>query len=284
MSETKANNLESMKTHRSSPARIRSEHDGEVKLIGVTKAFRNGRDKILKGVNIEFPKGKLTYILGSSGAGKSVTLKHILGLLKPDEGEVWVSGKDMAKLRGEELKMHRTRFGMLFQNSALFDDLTIFENVAFPLREHETHLTEAEISEKVIGALKILGMSGPYDKFPNEISGGMKKRVALARAIIREPEILLYDEPTTGLDPVTRTTVDDLIDQLKRELGLTSIVISHDIPAALLLADKIAFLHQGEFVFWGPPQDFFHATHPAIRSFLDAEARTIKALEGAHLK
>jgi len=251
---------------------------GTVKLTNVHKAFRDGRDKILNGVSIDFPTGKLTYILGSSGAGKSVTLKHILGLLKPDAGEVLVGGKDMAKIKGRELKEHRKLFGMLFQNSALFDDFTIFENVAFPLREH-TKLTEKEITEKVRKALDLLGMDrSSHDKFPNEISGGMKKRVALARAIIREPSILLYDEPTTGLDPVTRTTVDDLIEQLKRELHLTSIVISHDIPSALLLADQIAFLHKGEIVFWGKPADFRKATHPAIRSFMEAEERTVTAL------
>jgi phospholipid/cholesterol/gamma-HCH transport system ATP-binding protein len=254
---------------------------GTVKLVDVYKAFRGGRDAVLKGVNLEFPEGKLTYILGSSGAGKSVTLKHILGLLKPDRGEVWVGGKDMAKIDREELSHHRLLFGMLFQNSALFDDMTIFENVAFPLREH-TKLSEEQIFEKVTKALQILGMPTGHDKFPNELSGGMKKRVALARAIIREPKILLYDEPTTGLDPVTRTTVDDLIATLKRELGLTSIVISHDIPSALLLADRIAFLHKGEIVFWGEPQEFIHATHPAIRGFLEAEGRTVQALSGVN--
>jgi phospholipid/cholesterol/gamma-HCH transport system ATP-binding protein len=249
-----------------------------VRLVNVWKSFREGRDQILKGVNIEFPAGKLTYILGSSGAGKSVTLKHVLGLLKPDEGEVWVGGKDMAKISGHELKEHRKLFGMLFQNSALFDDMTVFENVAFPLREH-TKCTEEEIQEKVTKALDMLGMSREsQDKLPNEISGGMKKRVALARAIIREPSILLYDEPTTGLDPVTRTTVDDLIETLKRELHLTSLVISHDIPSALLLADQIAFLHQGEIVFWGVPDEFRKAEHPAIRGFLEAEGRTVTAL------
>jgi phospholipid/cholesterol/gamma-HCH transport system ATP-binding protein len=252
---------------------------GQVRLVNVYKAFRDGRDVVLRGVNIEFPAGKLTYILGSSGAGKSVTLKHILGLLKPDSGEVWVAGKDMACLERNELKEHRKLFGMLFQNSALFDDLTIFENVAFPLREH-TALSESEIKGKVSKALSILGMPTGHDKFPNEISGGMKKRVALARAIIREPEILLYDEPTTGLDPVTRTTVDDLIATLKRELGLTSIVISHDIPSALLLADQIAFLHRGEIVFWGKPAEFRKCTHPSIRAFLEAEERTVTALTG----
>lgn len=251
---------------------------GTVKLVNVFKSFRAGRDQILKGVSIEFPQSELTYILGSSGAGKSVTLKHILGLLKPDSGEVWVGGKDMAKISGRDLKEHRKLFGMLFQNSALFDDMTVFENVAFPLREH-TKLTESEIAEKVRRALDLLGMNrASHDKLPNEISGGMKKRVALARAIIREPSILLYDEPTTGLDPVTRTTVDDLIETLKTELHLTSIVISHDIPSALLLADQIAFLHQGEIVFWGKPAEFRKATHPAIRSFMEAEERTVTAL------
>ena len=256
-----------------------SNREGSVKLVNVHKAFRGGRDVVLRGVNLEFPPGKLTYILGSSGAGKSVTLKHILGLLKPDSGEVWVGGQDMAKLKGTPLKEHRKLFGMLFQGSALFDDLSIFENVAFPLREH-TKLTENEIKEKVTKALTILGMPMGHDKLPNEISGGMKKRVALARAIIREPQILLYDEPTTGLDPVTRTTVDDLIDTLKKELGLTSIVISHDIPSALLLADQIAFLHKGEIVYWGDPEGFRTCQEPIIRSFLEAEERTVTALTG----
>jgi phospholipid/cholesterol/gamma-HCH transport system ATP-binding protein len=167
---------------------------------------------------------------------------------------------------------------MLFQNSALFDDFTIFENVAFPLREH-TKMTEAEIDAKVKKTLGKLGMTTGFDKFPNELSGGMKKRVALARAIIREPSILLYDEPTTGLDPVTRTTVDELIETLKRELKLTSLVISHDLPSALLLADRIAFLHQGEIVFFGSPHEFKNADHHAIQAFLAAERRTIRAFE-----
>jgi phospholipid/cholesterol/gamma-HCH transport system ATP-binding protein len=172
-----------------------------VRVEGVFKSFRDGRDQVLNGVTLDFPAGKLTYILGSSGAGKSVLLKHILGLLKPDQGHVWVVGKDLTTLSGRELAAQRLNFGMLFQNSALFDDMTIYENVAFPLREH-TNLAEDEIAEKVKKTLTILGMPGPYDKFPNEISGGMRKRVGLARAIIREPAILLYDEPTTGLDPV----------------------------------------------------------------------------------
>jgi phospholipid/cholesterol/gamma-HCH transport system ATP-binding protein len=166
---------------------------------------------------------------------------------------------------------------MLFQNSALFDDMTVFENVAFPLREH-TQMGEDEIEARVRDRLSILGMTSGYDKFPNELSGGMRKRVGLARAIIREPQILLYDEPTTGLDPVTRITVDELIETLKRELKLTSIVISHDIPSALRLADRIAFLYQGNIVFWGAPKDFRKSDHPAIRKFLEAEQKSYEVL------
>jgi phospholipid/cholesterol/gamma-HCH transport system ATP-binding protein len=255
------------------------ENAGTVSLKNVYKSFRDGRDHILKGVSIDFPPGKLTYILGSSGAGKSVTIKHILGLLHPDAGEVWVAGKEMSTLTGRALAAHRMVFGMLFQNSALFDDMNVFDNVAFPLREH-TKMSEPDIAAKVEKTLSLLGMKSGYDKFPNEISGGMRKRVGLARAIIREPLILLYDEPTTGLDPVTRTMVDDLIATLKRELKLTSIVISHDIPSALLLGDMIAFLHEGQIVFWGVPKDFRTCEHPAIRAFLDAERRTVQALQG----
>jgi phospholipid/cholesterol/gamma-HCH transport system ATP-binding protein len=250
----------------------------QVKLVNITKTFRDGRDQVLRGVSVDFPPGKLTYILGSSGAGKSVLLKHVLGLLRPDSGEVWVNGKEISKLRGRELSDHRRVFGMLFQNSALFDDMTVFENVAFPLIEH-TRLSEAEIQERVERTLAMLGMKTGLDKHPNELSGGMRKRVGLARAIIREPAILLYDEPTTGLDPVTRTTVDELIESLKRELKLTSIVISHDIPSALLLADQIAFLHQGKIVFWGTPEEFRKERHEAIQAFLNAERRTLEAFQ-----
>ena len=251
--------------------------EAAIRLKNVYKTFRGGRDQVLKGVSIDFPTGKLSYFLGSSGAGKSVMLKHVLGLLKPDSGEVWVAGLNIANLHGAALAEHRKIFGMLFQNSALFDDMTVFENVAFPLREH-TPLSEKEITEKVNSTLSHLGMTGGYDKLPNELSGGMKKRVALARAIIREPQILLYDEPTTGLDPVTRTTVDDMIETLKREFKLTSLVISHDIPSALLLADRIAFLHEGQIVFWGTPDEFRISKHEAIRGFLAAEQRAVEAL------
>jgi phospholipid/cholesterol/gamma-HCH transport system ATP-binding protein len=208
-------------------------------------------------------------------------LKHILGLLQPDSGEVWVRGKEISKLSGSRLAAHRLSFGMLFQNSALFDDMSVFDNVAFPLREH-TKLNESEISDRVRTALSKLGMPGGHDKMPNELSGGMRKRVGLARAIIREPQILLYDEPTTGLDPVTRGTVDEMIETLKRDLKLTSIVISHDIPSALLLADRIAFLHQGKIVFYGTPAEFRKSPNVGIQAFLEAERRSAEALGPLH--
>ena len=248
-----------------------------IRLVNVNKSFRNGRDHILRGINLDFPEGKLTYVLGPSGTGKSVTIKHILGLLQPDSGEVLVFGKDISKATPRELPKHRMQFGMLFQNSALFDDMTIFDNVAFPLREH-TQMTEEEIRQKVEGALVHLGLSQGFDKFPNELSGGMKKRAALARAIIREPRVLLYDEPTTGLDPVTRLMVDELIAQLKSELKLTSIVISHDIPSALHLADQIAFLYQGQVVYCGDSDGFKKAAHPEIQRFLNAERHSLSVL------
>lgn len=248
-----------------------------IRIENLTKSFKEGKEKILRGVNLEFPRGMLTYILGSSGAGKSVMLKHLLGLLTPDSGTVWVEGQDISKLKPRELEDFRLRFGMLFQNSALFDDMTIFENVAFPLRERFS-LPEAEIEQRVSQALSKLGMTSGYQKYPNELSGGMRKRVGLARAIIRKPSILLYDEPTTGLDPITRTTVDLLIETLKRELKLTSIVISHDIPSALLLADRIAFLHEGKIAFFGTPAEFKLSKFEGICDFLDAERRSLKVL------
>lgn len=248
-----------------------------IRVEDLHKSFRKGRDEVLKGVNLEFRKGELTYILGSSGSGKSVLLKHILGLLKPDRGSIYVDGDQITHLPAKELPRVRLKFGMLFQNSALFDDMTIAENVAFPLYEH-TQLSEDEIQEKVKKTLGMLGMTSGFDKYPNELSGGMKKRVGLARAIIREPLILLYDEPTTGLDPVTRVTVDELISTLKKELRLTSVVISHDIPSALLLADRIAFLHQGEIVFWGNAAEFRQSKVESIQSFLNAERRSLTAL------
>jgi len=251
------------------PAAIRVEN--------LYKRFKSNHPPVLNNLTIDFPPGKLTYILGPSGTGKSVLIKHILGLMRPDKGTVWIDKEDLSLFKGHTLAQKRLIFGVLFQNSALFDGMNIFDNVAFPLKEH-TNLTDEEIKKKVTKALSLLGMPKGHDKMPNELSGGMRKRVGLARAIIREPSVLLYDEPTTGLDPVTRTTVDDLIETLKRELKLTSIVISHDIPSAILLADKIVFLYKGDVVFSGPPEDFKKSDHPEVQNFIQAENRTVKAL------
>lgn len=248
-----------------------------IKVVNLSKSFRGGRDLVLNNVSLEFEAGKLTYILGPSGTGKSVLIKHILGLLKPDSGSVWVDGTNITELSGSALAKQRLIFGMVFQNSALFDDMTIFDNVAFPLYEH-TKFSEKTIEQKVYNTLSNLGITYGHDKYPSELSGGMRKRVGVARAIVREPSVLLYDEPTTGLDPVTRTTVDDLIAKLKRELSVTSIVISHDIPSALLMADKIAFLYKGEVVFYGTPEEFRKSPQEGIRDFLKAEHRTVEAL------
>jgi len=249
-----------------------------IRIEGLHKSFRQGAEEVLKGVDLEFPAGRLTYVLGPSGAGKSVLLKHVLGLLSPDRGKVCVGAQDISQLSGDELLKHRQKFGMLFQNSALFDDLSVFENVAFPLREH-TDWDDTKIEAVVKQALADVGLLGGYEKLPNELSGGMRKRVGLARAIVRRPLVLLYDEPTTGLDPVTRTTVDELIATLKSRLGLTSIVISHDIPSALQLADQIAFLSKGKILFVGTPEAFVRSSEPLIQSFLDAERRTASALQ-----
>lgn len=241
-----------------------------IQLKNVFKTFSEGTEKVLNGVSLSIPKGQLTYILGASGAGKSLILRHILGLMKPDSGEIWVDNQNLNQLKKTEFTEFRLKFGMLFQNAALFDDLSVFENVAFPLREHSL-LTEAEIKKQVEETLAILHMTDGLDKLPNELSGGMRKRVGLARAIIRKPKILLYDEPTTGLDPITRMAVDELIAHLKQKFQLTSVVISHDIASAIVLADWIAFLHQGKIVFFGTATEFQNSTEKSIQEFLKAE-------------
>ncbi len=251
-----------------------------IEFKNVHKSFSNGRYHVFKGMSFSIPKGKVAFILGPSGVGKSVTLKHILGLLTPDEGDVLVYGKPIPYKKPSELSDLRKNFGMLFQHAALFDDFTVFQNVAFPLIESqmvekEKKLDEDGIRKKVMEKLKAVGLDpeNTMDKYPNELSGGMKKRVGLARAIVLEPEILLYDEPTTGLDPMTRSMVDDLIIETNRAFGLTSLVISHDIPAALASADEIGFIYEGKMAFWGSPAEFRQCSHPIVHKFLEAEKR-----------
>ena len=229
------------------------------------KSF-NG-NQVLKGVNLQMDPGTTTVILGGSGSGKTVLMKHIMGLFKPDHGEVIVDGQDVTQLDRRELSRFRTRMGMVFQSSALFDSLTVYENVAFALREH-TKLSEDEIAARVKEKLSVVELYGVEQKYPAELSGGMRKRVALARAIIREPKIVLYDEPTTGLDPLTTESVDDMIIGARQKLAVTSVVISHDIGSTFHIADHVAMLHDGRIVEEGPPDKVRHSQEPHTRHFL----------------
>ena len=237
-----------------------------VQLEGLTKSF--GTQEILRGVDLDMRSGETLVMIGSSGGGKSVVLKHITGLIKPDKGRVLIKGRDIASLSSEELAMTRQRIGLLFQNGALFDSMTVGENVAFPLVEH-TKLSKAEINDRVIDKLKLVGLEASIEKFPSELSGGMRKRVGLARAVILDPKCVLYDEPTTGLDPVTTDNVDQMIIDANQRLKVTSVVISHDIGSALKVADDIAVLHKGEIVEDCTPAELKRSQHPFVREFLD---------------
>ena len=231
----------------------------------VWKSF-NG-NQVLKGVNLRVWPGTTSVILGGSGSGKTVLMKHIMGLFKPDRGEVIVDGESITRMDRRELSRFRTRMGMVFQSSALFDSLTVFENVAFPLREH-TKLSEEEIAAAVKEKLAVVELYEVEQKFPAELSGGMRKRVALARAIVREPKLVLYDEPTTGLDPLTTESVDEMIIGAREKLHVTSVVISHDIGSAFHIGDHIAMLHEGKIVEEGPPEKLRHTKEPHTKHFL----------------
>ncbi|MBI2373399.1 MAG: ABC transporter ATP-binding protein [Deltaproteobacteria bacterium] len=245
---------------------MRPEGDAAIRAIGLHKSF--GSNHVLRGIDLDFPLGTTTVILGGSGSGKSVLMKHFIGLLRPDAGQILVEGEDLAALRGEALTKFRMKFGMVFQWAALFDSMSVGENVAFPLREHHPELSEAEVRERVAEKLAMFGLEGTEAKFPADLSGGMRKRVGLARAIILEPRIVLYDEPTTGLDPITTNYVDEMILRAKERLRVTSVVISHDIGSAFHIADYIAFLYEGEIVAYGPPKELRASAHPFVSEFL----------------
>ncbi len=237
------------------------------------KAF--GPQKVLRGLDLEIPLGEITVIIGGSGTGKSVLLKHMVGLLKPDSGKIFIDGRDVNALEGEELKSIRKRFGFLFQDAALFDSMNVFENVAFPIREH-TDYKEEKIAQIVKTKLLQVKLKDVEHKFASELSGGMRKRVGLARAIALDPEIVLYDEPTTGLDPVTTRAIDDLIVETNQSLKATSIVISHDIPSTLRIANNIAMLHEGRIVAKGSPKEILENSNPVVKSFLEPVLNQIK--------
>ncbi len=237
-----------------------------IRAEGVHKRF--GPQHVLRGVSLDFPAGTTTVILGGSGSGKSVLMKHLIGLMRPDEGRVLVEGEDIGRLEGEALTRARGKFGMVFQWAALFDSMNVLDNVAFPLREHRRDLDEPAIARIVAEKLALFGLEGIERKFPADLSGGMRKRVGLARAIVMEPKIVLYDEPTTGLDPITTDYVDEMIKRAKEKLGVTSVVISHDIASTFNIADFIAFLYHGEIVAYGPPRSVRESPHPFVQQFL----------------
>ena len=231
----------------------------------VTKIF--GVRKILDELDIHIPKGKVTVILGKSGEGKSVTIKHIMGLLKPTSGRVVVDGEDITDFDEEKLRHYRKKFGMLFQHAALFDSMTVGENVTFPLREHES-LSEKEMLERAEAMLTKTGLPGIQHKYPPELSTGEKKRVGLARALIHNPKVILYDEPTTGMDPLVSEMIDNLIVEVNRDnKDLTSVVISHDLKAALEIAENLIMLYKGRVQKAGPPSAFRNSDDPIINQF-----------------
>lgn len=228
---------------------------------------RFGERTILKGISFEIKEGEILFILGTSGTGKSVLLKNIVGLLRPDEGQIWIDGQEVSRIPEEEYFPIRKKCGMVFQHPALFDSLTIYENVAFGLRKHE-RLPEDEIQARVTRCLALVNLKGIEHKMPAEISYGMQKRVSLARTVAVDPRILLFDEPTTGLDPVTTNAVNHLIFDLSRKLKTTSIVVSHDMQCALEIADRIIVLDQGNIVEQGTPEELKKSQHPLVRDFL----------------
>ena len=234
----------------------------------VTKCL--GNKTVLDAVSFEIQEGETFVIVGSSGAGKSVTLKHMVRLLSPDEGDIWIGNDAVNQARGAALARIRSRFGVLFQSGALMQWLTAAGNVGLPLREG-TSMSEEEIARVALEKLALVGLEDAADKYPADMSGGMRKRVGLARAIVTNPEVILYDEPTSGLDPVTSRTIDRLIKQLQKDMGVTSVVVTHDLHSALAIASRIAMLHAGQIVEIAAPADFVQSKNEVVQSFLEAQ-------------
>jgi phospholipid/cholesterol/gamma-HCH transport system ATP-binding protein len=237
-----------------------------IELRGLSKSFRG--KPVLRGVDLAIRAGETTVILGGSGSGKSVCVKHMIGLLRADSGEVRALGRDVTKLNERDWVPIRREFGMVFQAAALFDSLSVYENVAYPIRQHESW-PEARIAERVAQCLESVGLAGVERLLPAELSGGMRKRVGVARAIALSPRVILYDEPTTGLDPANSRRIGELIQQLQRELGATSVVVTHDLELAFAIADRVALLRDGRIVVEGPAAEVRASEHPALREFVD---------------
>ena len=249
-----------------------------IRLAGIYKAF--GAQPVLQGLDLEVARGQLTTIIGRSGGGKSVLLKHLIGLLKPDRGQVLVEGTDITRLGPRALNAIREKFAMLFQSAALFDSLSVFENVAFPLRE-KTDLKDAEITEKVLAMLEQVGLTGMGEKFPAELSGGMRKRTGLARALVMGPEIMLFDEPTTGLDPLLLRTIHDLILEMQHRYRFTAVMVSHEIPEVFGISDYVAMLLDGKIVEMAPPEQFVRSANPAVQEFINGGKPHASGMRGS---
>ena len=227
-----------------------------------------GPQRVLDGVDLRVEKGESVVIIGRSGGGKSILLKHLIGLLSPEEGDVLIEGESIARMNERQLLVVRRKFGMLFQGAALFDSLTVAENVAFVL-QREGRLTESEIGKKVDEALAMVDLGGTQDKKPAELSGGMRKRVGLARAIIYQPQIVLYDEPTTGLDPIVADSIDQLIVRVRERLEVTTVAVTHDMRSARRIGQRILMQHQGRIHFSGTPEEIFQSKDPVVYRFVN---------------
>jgi phospholipid/cholesterol/gamma-HCH transport system ATP-binding protein len=236
-----------------------------IQLTNLHKSF--GAQKVLNGLNLAIPDGQITAIIGPSGEGKSVLLRHIIGLMQPDDGQVTVDGENIIGIRRSELNRIREKFGMLFQNAALFDSMNIFENVAFPLQE-KTKLSRDEIRTRVLTALEDVGLKNVENKFPDELSGGMKKRVGLARALLLNPTIILFDEPTTGLDPIIKRAIHQLIKDTHEKFGFTAVIVSHEIPDIFDIAQNVAMLFRGEIRQYGTADEIRTSSDPVVRQFI----------------
>ncbi len=236
-----------------------------IKLENIHKSF-DGM-KVLNGLDLEIPAGETILILGKSGSGKSVTLKLILGLLEPDIGRITVNGEDITYYSERQMAPLRKKMGMLFQGAALFDSMSVWENLAYPLKEHRK-MDIYQMDERIEEVLGFVNLVGSENKMPSELSGGMKKRVALARAMIMQPDFLFYDEPTTGLDPITASTINDLIIKTRENYGVTSVVVTHDLVSAFYVGTKFSFLHEGEIIFYGSSEEIRNSDNPHIQNFL----------------
>ncbi len=240
-----------------------------IEIVDLWKSF--GDNHVLKGITLTIPKGQTYVVLGGSGSGKTVLMKHVIGLLKPDRGSVTVAGKEISALAGKDLTDARQMFGMVFQGAALFDSMTVYENVAFPLTEKRwrDRPKTADIRARVVEKLRVVDLGEEVlPRYPAELSGGMRKRVALARALVSDPQVVLYDEPTTGLDPITTDYVDSMILTAKQKLGVTSMVISHDIASAFKVADRLAVLYDGHLAAEGTPEEVRRSRDPFVQRFL----------------